>query len=157
MEENRSVSRGELTVIAGQSSAPLAAKLTRLISLDHAAAVATHAANTPGDALRFLHRRRATALLICVTPDDLRDSSAVISAVRDRLPGLPVLAVAAEHDASLERSVREAGAAFYFALSADSPEILRTLETLATSRPLAYDDPVPPRARGRPRAPLNSH
>ena len=159
IEEIRSVRCREVILAAGQSTVPLAAKLAELISLGHAPAVTTHTAITPGNALRFLRRNRPDVLLICVTTEDLRHSSAIISAVRERLPGLPILAIAAEHDASVERSVRQGGAAFYFALSADASEIVSTLETLTVSRPLAYDDPVPARARGRPPrppSPINS-
>ena len=155
MEEQRSGSRRGVILAVDQSAAPLAAKLAMLISVDSCLATTTHIPRNPGDALRFLHRHGATILLICVTSENLRLSSAVISAVRDRLPGLPILALAAEHDSSLERSLREAGAAFYFTISADAREILSTIETLSASRPLAYDDPVPARARGRPPARLN--
>ena len=155
MEEKRSGSHRGVILAVDESAAPLAAKLAGLISVDSCLATTTHIPRSPGEALRFLHRHGANVVLICITGDNLKVSSAVITAVRDRLPGLPILAVTAEHDPSVERCLREAGAAFYFTISGDVPEILRTLETLSVSRPLAYDDPVPARARGRPPARLN--
>ena len=156
MEELTSTNRTQVILAAGRSAARLAAQLAALIFTDHAPAATIHLPHSPGDALRFLHRHGASVLFVCVTDDELRFSSALISAVRDRLPALPILVVAAEYDQLLERSVRQAGAAFHFTIGADAREILSTLETLGGSRRMDYDDPVPARARGRPSAPLSS-
>lgn len=100
-----------------------------------------------GDVLRQLHLSPPDAVFVCISPRYAEPGSAVIEAVRRRRPQMPLLAVAEHHDPHLERSVRSAGATYYFPLEAaqDEQQLRRALQMLGMARPAA-----PP---GVPRAP----
>jgi hypothetical protein len=113
--------------------------------------------NGAGDALRQIHHVEPGALFMCVAQIRLEQAAAVIDAVRQRRPRLPQLAIASVHDEEIERAVRTAGAAYYFALGTPADEALlrHTLDALgvlpvATSSHSGLSPPREPRAL-RPR------
>src|SRR5258706_12547966 len=77
---------------------------------------AVHIVLGAGDALRLIHRRDPQVLLVCVGRERLAESAPMIQVLRHRRPQLPLLAITPEHDESIERAVRAAGASYYFAL-----------------------------------------
>lgn len=105
-----------------------------------------------GQALRLIFRSKPAAVLVCAAePPRLAESAAMIGVLHERRPDLPLLAVAGRHEESIERSVRSAGAGYYFALDSESERRLlsRALESLGFLPPVLSDHP-PPRSRGQP-------
>lgn len=113
---------------------------------------------SPGDALRLIHRLAPGVAVVCLGRERLAESAPLIEAIRARRPRLPLVAITTEHEESVERAARTAGAGYYFALdeAADATLLRSTLEALGASRGPDEPDLPPPRIRGRPRRALES-
>ena len=103
-----------------------------------------------GDALRLIHRREPQIVCVCVGAGCAEASAAMIDALHRRRPRLPVLAVAADHDETIERAVRAAGVNYYFALSNESDSaLLRDALQTHTTEPGATHSGLSPPLSGK--------
>lgn len=99
-----------------------------------------HVVETPGSALRLVHRLAPGVVCACVGVDRLAHAEAVLDALHQRRPELPVVAVSRVHDAELERVVRAAGVALYHPLSGqnDGALLRDSMESLASISPRGH-------------------
>lgn len=106
-----------------------------------------------GDALRRIHRHEPRFLIVCAGRERLEELGSLIRSLRALRPALPLLAIAATHDETIERAVRIAGANYYFSLGVAVDEMLlrQTLGSLGPSPPSSRRFALP-RIRGRPAA-----
>lgn len=104
-----------------------------------------------GEALRLILRSQPQLAFVCSAPQCLDESTGLISALHRRRPELPLLAIAAKHEPSIERATRGAGTQYYFALDTDADRqlLIQTLESIGFL-PSIQPEHSPPRSRGRP-------
>jgi hypothetical protein len=109
---------------------------------------------SPGNALRLIHRLQPRLLLVSVEPAGLAQSTGVIDAIHRRRPQLPLIAIASIHCESVEREARAAGAGYYFALDnpADEELLGGTLRELDLAPCVTRSGLSPPTPRARPPA-----
>lgn len=105
-----------------------------------------------GEALRQLHVSPPGAVFVCTSRQEVESGAAIIDQLHRRLPQMPMLAVAEHHDEHVERSVRVAGATYYFPLEGaqDEQQLRRALQMLGMAKPAA----PPGAARSPPRPPV---
>jgi len=110
--------------------------------------------DTPGQALRLIHRHEPPLVLVCVGPRCMDASAALIDALHRRRPKLPVVAVVEKHDEAVERALRAAGTSYYFALKTDEPLLRDVIEMMGVGSVAAHSGLSPPRSRlcAKPRA-----
>ncbi len=110
--------RDAIVLAVDETTLGVGADLLRQLDSDWPLLMVAHA----GEALRYTHRFDPRVTFVCTGDAHLETSLSIVSELhtRWRRRGQPLIALSKSHDDQIERSVRSAGATYYFALNSGS-------------------------------------